>query len=132
MIKYADIIQCSAVDAQGLADRWQEHGISGIINVAWNIVPDMRYDPLLPVLRHPALDEAAPDRDWFEPIFAFYDWARKHGKVVVHCQAGQNRSLGLTGILMVARHGLTGQQALKITGRPAYGAWIHAVEDFKL
>lgn len=129
MLNTHDIIQCSQHEAKELVLKWRENGIGGIINVAHNT--DIVYDPWLPVLRHPHADEVTPESVWWRPLLAFYDWARLKGKVVVHCQAGANRSRGTTGVLLIARHGLTSDEALAITGLPGYSAWIDAVKRYK-
>lgn len=129
MKTYADIIQCSAQEARELTALWKEEGIAGVINLAHNIVPRMEHDPWLPVLHYPALDEVTPKDEWFDPILAFYDEVRKKGKVLVHCQAGGNRSVGTFGVLLVLRHGMNAPQALEVTGFPGYGAWRVAIEN---
>lgn len=131
MLRVFDIIQCGVKDAMDLCGRWRAEGISGVINVAHN-TPRADYDPWLPVLRHPHDDEITPTREWFNPVLAFYDWARTKGKVLIHCQAGGNRSVGTTTVLLIARHGMNADQALKVTGLPGYGAWIRAAEQFVL
>lgn len=129
MLHVKDIIQCGGRDAQPLLDRWREEKISGAVSIAHN-AEYVKYDPWMPVLRHPYDDEKTPPREWWNPVLAFYDWARLSGKVLVHCQAGGNRSVGATAVLLIARHGMNHDQALKLTGRPGYGAWIRAAETF--
>lgn len=132
-IEYADIIQCGQIDARALTVGWRKEdpqGIGGVINVAHNIVPQMVYNPWLPVLHHPYLDQETPPVEWFAPVLAFYDWARTKGKVIIHCQAGGNRSRGTFGVLLVGRHGMTAAEALAITGQPGYHHWRIAIENF--
>jgi len=50
--------------------------------------------------------------------------------MIVHCQAGGNRSRGTFGVLLVACHGMSAQEALKITGQPGYSAWRIAIENY--
>lgn len=128
MKKHADIVQTSAAEAAVLLEKWKENNIAGVINVAHNVSPRIKYDPWLPVLNHPHRDEIRPEPEWFKPVFAFYEWARKQGKVLVHCQAGANRSRGTFGVLLVTYHGMNARQALGITGMPGYGAWREAIE----
>lgn len=130
MIRIHDIIQCDEAGAIQLVAKWQENGIGGVINVAHN-TPDIAYDPWLPVLRHPHRDEITPETAWWEPVLAFYDWARFKGKVIVHCFAGGNRSRGTACVLLRARHGMTDDEALKIIGLPGHSAWINAVRGYK-
>ena len=129
MIQVKDIIQCSQKDAKEILERWRENGVAGVICVSHNT--ELVYDPWLPLLRMAQDDQITPDRAWWDPVLSFYDWARKKGKVLVHCQAGANRSRGTAGVLLVARHQMTPQDALAIVGRPGYGAWIRAVEEWK-
>lgn len=126
MKTYKDIVQCSAKGVRELL-KTEGHGIAGVINVAHNVVPPINYGQWVPVLHCPHRDEIQPEIGFFKPILAFYDYYRTKGKVLVHCQAGANRSVGTFGALLVARHGLTPQQALKITGNPGYGAWRQAI-----
>lgn len=130
MIEIKDLIQCSALEAQALADRWQELKLGGVINVAHNTT-EMKYPEWLPVLRHPHLDDIQPSREWFGPVLAFYDWARTRGRVVIHCAAGKNRSTGTAGVILIARHGFTAQQAMECVGRPGFAAFIRAVEEYR-
>ena len=130
MFRYADLIQCSWADAQGLVNRWKEEGIGGVINMAHN-TPDIQYDPWLRVLRFPHLDDEVPAPDWIRPVLAFYDWARVRGKVIVHCAAGANRSVGCTASILVARHGKTADEALRMTGQPGYHHWSDAVRQVR-
>lgn len=128
-IKYfEDIIQCGHEDARNLLADWKGHSIGGVINLAWNITPKMVYPEWLPVLYYPADDEIVYPTEWFNPILSFYDATRKLGKVIVHCQAGGNRSRGCFGVLLRARHGKTAEEALAITGQPGYHHWREAVE----
>lgn len=128
MNEHFGIIQCGWRDAQQMQAGWKEAGIGGLICVAHN-VPDIVYNPLMPKLITPADDEVAPTREWFLPVLAFYDWARTQGRVIVHCQAGLNRSVGVFGMLLVSRHGLSARQALDIVGIPGYGAWRVGIEQ---
>lgn len=129
MVRIHDIIQCSEAEAKELVAKWRENGIGGVINMAHNT--DITYDPWLPVLRHPHRDEITPEDAWWGPVLAFYDWARFKGKVVVHCHAGGNRSRGTAGVLLMARHGMTDDEALAVTGLPGFSAWIDAVRKYK-
>lgn len=128
-IEYEDIIQCGHLEARQVLSARTD--IGGVINLAWNIVPPMQYDPWMPVLYYPADDEKTYPPEWFSPILAFYGWARKLGKVIVHCQAGGNRSRGSLGVILIACHKMTAAQALEITGQPGYHHWRLAVEEYE-
>ena len=129
MIEYKDIIQCGQIDARKLIENW-EGKISGVINLAYNIEPPIVYPKWLPLLYRPAWDERTPDIEWFKPVIAFYESQRRNGQVIVHCQAGGNRSRGTFGVLLVACHGMSAREALKITGQPGYPAWRIAIENY--
>ncbi len=131
---FEDIIQCGHEDARNLLKDWEKdnHLIGGVINLAWNIIPIMEYPRWLPVLLYPADDEIVYPTDWFNPILSFYDTVRKSGRVIVHCQAGGNRSCGCFAILLKARHGKTTEEALAIAGQPGYHHWREAVEQYNI
>ncbi len=129
VVRIADIIQCGEVEAQKLVKSWREVPLGGVINVAHNT--EIVYDPWLPVLRMAHDDEITPDRTWWDPVLAFYDWARQKGKVLIHCHAGANRSRGTAAVLLIARHGMSPQEAEKLVGRPGFGAWIRARDEWR-
>lgn len=132
IVCYEDIIQCGHTEARKLLENWDnDHLIGGVINLAWNIEPIMVYPRWLPVLMYPANDEITYPPEWFEPILSFYDATRKLGKVIVHCQAGGNRSRGCFGVLLRARHNKTAAEALSITGQPGYHHWREAIEQWQ-
>ncbi len=132
MQAYKDIIQCGQIDTRDLLKDWDKdnHLIGGVINLAWNITPRIVYPGWLPVLLYPADDEVVYPTKWFDPILSFYDATRNFGKVIVHCQAGGNRSRGCFGVLLRARHGKTAAEALAITGQPGYHHWREAIEQY--
>lgn len=131
--QFDDIIQCGHEDARSLLIGWDKdnHLIGGVINLAWNINPPMVYPPWLPVLYYPADDEITYPIEWFNPILSFYDTVRKYGKIIIHCQAGGNRSRGCFGVILRARHGKTAQEALEIVGQPGYYHWRKAIEQYE-
>jgi protein-tyrosine phosphatase len=134
MNTFADIIQCSADEAKQLVSSRRDD-IGGVINVAYNLnnygLWPLPYDPWMPVLHQPHLDEVTPPPEWFDVILAFYDHVRRtNKKTLVHCYAGLNRSRGTFGVLLVARHQMSAAKALEITGQPGHWAWRVAVENF--
>jgi hypothetical protein len=142
VITVADVIICDARKAQKLVDDWRANKIGGVICVASNLGPacsrwprecphclsrPMIYDPSLPRLHTPALDEQTPTSEWFDDVLRFYDRARAQGNIIVHCHAGQNRSVGTAGVILVRRHGATPDQAFERCGAPTHAAWRDAV-----
>lgn len=135
MQTYNDIIQCGQAEARNLLYDWnrENHTVGGVINLAWNITPRIVYPGWLPVLLYPADDEIVYPTEWFNPILSFYDAVRSSGKdVIVHCQAGGNRSRGCFGVLLRARHNKTAAEALAITGQPGYHHWREAIEKYEM
>lgn len=132
--EFEDLIQCGHIEARALLKDWDKdnHSIGGVINLAWNIEPRMVYPRWLPVLIYPADDEIVYPSEWFDPILSFYDAARKHGKVIIHCQAGGNRSRGCFGVVLRARHGKGAAEALAIAGQPGYHHWREAIEQYEV
>lgn len=147
MIRVADLVICSAREAQGLIDNWRGNKIAGVINVAWNIGAscdigenctycprtlnkEVNYYGVLPVLRQPARDEATPQPIWFDPILSFYDTFRyPGGSIIVHCHAGANRSKGTAGVILAKRHGMSFEQACAAVVYPGHPAWIAAIKQ---
>lgn len=90
------------------------HGIGRIVTAVYDINPIFPDDPGLMYLKVPVIDK--PDADiakHFNRAIEFMDDAVKNGKgVLVHCVFGVSRSSTLICAYLIAKKGLTVQQAI--------------------
>ncbi len=75
-------------------------------------------------------------KKWFEKAFQAIDAGLKKGNVLVHCSAGQSRSVTLMAAFLIKRHGVTTEEALNYIAnrrpcihlRPPFFAQLQAYE----
>jgi len=115
----------------GMDGRWKKHLIGGVINTAWEIA--VPYDPTIPRLMLPIEESIPTGPACFEAAIGFY---RAVDRVLVHCAAGQNRSMAVTAALLVVTQGMSLEQAMKITNpdlpmelRDSLERWASIRED---
>lgn len=87
-------------------------GVTHVLNVS-AIVPSYFRDDGIEYLKIPIFDDENVDiRRYFDQAFAFMDQGCQHGCVLVHCCAGQSRSVAFVIGYLMSRKGMRFEEAL--------------------
>lgn len=87
-------------------------GVTHVLNVS-AIVPLYFVDDGIEYLKIPIFDDGNVDiRTYFEQAFEFIDQGCEHGCVLVHCCAGQSRSVAFVIGYLMSRKGMSYEDAL--------------------